>query len=294
MIIVSEVTVVLDERVRLLGALLAVSRWPDMEQAQQPHAVHPQSKMTKHFMEEVTAEAKETAVARLNEALAAGVSLREIYTAVLQSDWPALKPPAQLPSAFQDGVFHSKLAVLAAQSDLANELWAKPDEDWMEAKAELAEIFVDVALAEFLGRVCGKAVDKPITIVPTLTYPMLDSVVADTAVAYYIIMPPPKAWGESPPWPFRDGYEWVLGEACRELLHHLLAAPLAGVDAERVALLKHGAATLFLEEAMSEEASLAYLVRAKRQYSLPRLPVFVEQLRLCLQNSQQDVLDLLS
>ena len=42
MIIVSDIraNIVVDDRARLVMAILSVSDWPAIEQAQQPHAVH--------------------------------------------------------------------------------------------------------------------------------------------------------------------------------------------------------------------------------------------------------------
>jgi hypothetical protein len=165
-------------------------------------------------------------------------------------------------------------------------LWAEQAAVWEEALTDLEAIFAETPLPRFLAKAVGRPLAKRIIIVPTLVYPMLNSVVAETAEAITLIIPPPKAWGESPPWPYRDGHDVVLAETCRELLHHLLADELRPAPPREVELLKHAAATLFLEEALTDGESMSYLVRAKRQYSLPELPPTVETLRTALANGR--------
>lgn len=289
--IVSEVQIRLDERVRMTAAVLAVSQWPAMEQEIQPHAVHTQSKVTRQFMN--ASGDIPAAVQTVNQMLVDNGRLSELFTAAVCSDWPSFKPKEPLPARFADGSFNQQLADCCTAADPAGKLWPAHTAVWEEAATELTEIFTDSPLPAFLGKLCGLPVEKTIVIVPTLTFPMLNSVVCETADELFVILPPPKAWGESPPWPFRDGVEWALGESCRELLHHLLAEPLAAAEGEQIELLKHAAATLFIEESLSEVESMSYLVRAKRQYKLPQLPVFVEQLRDCLADDGQTVFELL-
>jgi hypothetical protein len=285
----SKVVVQLDDRVRFVAAVLAVSQWPAMEQEDQPHAVHTQSKLTRQFM---STFADDPAVQTINTALADGCSLSELFTAAVHSEWPSFKGNnhESLPARFADGVFNKQLAACVSKSNPAEKLWSEHTSVWQEAVTELTEIFADSPLPTFLEKLTGESLHKDIAIVPTLTFPMLNSVICETAAQLFVILPPPKAWGESPPWPFRDGVEWALSESCSELLHHLLG----DVVSDQLELLKHAAATLFLEESLTEVESMSYLVRAKRQYQLPQLPVFVEQLRDCLEDDGQTVYELLN
>ncbi|MBK8430018.1 MAG: hypothetical protein IPL28_01450 [Chloroflexi bacterium] len=282
---VSPVTVSLDNRVRLLAAVLATSHWPELEQAQAPHAVHTQSKLTKLAMSAAFPEPP-AATATVNAALAAGVGLGDLFTAALCGRWPDFWEEEPLPATLSHTDLLRHLADCAAQVELETGLWAEQEVVWHEAKADLEAIFHNTPLPDFLGRALGRPLTKAITIVPTLVYPMLNSAVAETAAHLTLIIPPPKAWGESPPWPYRDGHDVVLAETCRELLHHLLADELRTRPAHEVELLKHAAATLFLEEALTDGEGMSYLVRAKRQYSLPELPATVERLRPLLQNGR--------
>ncbi|MCA9979477.1 MAG: hypothetical protein KDD89_01535 [Anaerolineales bacterium] len=276
-----QVRVVLDERVRLTTAVLAASHWPSMEQAIEPHAVHTQGKLTRQFMAE-NDWANHPAVARVNEALANGVDLETVFTAVLCGGWRDFALLEEPPAPFT-AVWLAELADLAANSDIGTALWAEHRDVWDEALTDLNAIYKDAALADFLARLTGKTLDRPVLIVPTLVFPMLAGVPATTSEAHFAIVPPPKAWGESPPWPYRDGADWALGEACRVLTVHLLADEVAALTDAQVHLLRHAAATIFLGEALSESEGMSYLVRARRQFKLPQLAAVVEQLRAWLE-----------
>lgn len=280
----SDLSVVLDERVRLLAAVLSISDWPEMEQAIMPHAVHFQSKLTRQFLAEYKSP---PAVALVNQALADGCSLSELFHTALAGQWPTFKPLEPLPGRFADGELNRQLAGFLQGSGLTEEFWPSQQPAWDEAIADLRTIFTDNPLPEFIGHLVGRPLTKDVVIVPAIVYPLLASVVVETAETYTIIIPPPKAWGESPPWPFRDGFDWVLGECCRELTHHLLRDVLASASADQLSLFKHGIATLFLETTLTDDEGMAYLVRAKRQYNLPKLPMFVEQLRDYLHNQNR-------
>lgn len=282
----SKVIVQLDNRVRFMAAVLAVSQWPAMEQNEQPHAVHTQSKISRQFM---SAFANDPVVETVNRTLGDGGSVSELFTAAVCCEWPSFTVQETLPARFADQKFSQQLAACAKSAAPAEKLWPDHTAVWQEAADELTEIFKDSPLPSFLERLTGETLHKDIVVVPTLTYPMLNSVICETAKQLFVILPPPKAWGESPPWPFRDGVEWALSESCRALLHHLMG----DVVSDQLELLKHAAATLFLEESLTEVESMSYLVRAKRQYQLPQLPVFVEQLRACLEDEEQTVYDLL-
>ena len=265
------VTVALDNRARLLAAVLATSDWPALEQAQAPHAVHTQSKLTKLAMTAAFPQ-PHPATAVVNTALASGVGLGDLFTAALCAPGEAI--PARLPSHFA-----ADLADCGRKAGLEAGLWAEQAAVWHEAIADLEAIFANTPLPRFLAKAMGRPLAKPVVIVPTLVYPMLNAVVAETAAALTLIIPPPKAWGESPPWPYRDGHDVVLAETCRELLHHLLADELRPLPPREIELYKHAAATLFLEEALTDGEGLSYLVRTKRQFNLPELPAKVEALR---------------
>jgi hypothetical protein len=222
---VSDVTVSLDDRVRVVTAVLAASDWPGQEQQQTPHAVHPHSKQTAYF---VANAANHPVVTELNAGLANGFPLRDFCAAALRSSWPDFQPQEPLPASLADGRWLNSLADFYQQTNLAH-FWQQEDAPWQEAYNDLAAIFQDSHLPAFLQKLCG---DKftDVVIVPTVVYPLLQPVLAETADNLVMILPPAKAWGESPPWPFGEDPGWVIAQSCFYLVQHFLQDTLGQMD----------------------------------------------------------------
>ncbi len=245
------------ERARWMMALLAASDWPEMEQAIETHAVHPHAKQTR---QQVAGQASHPAAQWVNEALAAGQTAEALFTAVLHPT-----PPIPL-TDFQEAAH-------------LPEFWAGHADIWQAAQDDLTAIFRGSPLPEFLARLGGQPVSQPIVVMANLVYPALTAVLAPTPDALTLLLPPPKAVGESPPWPYGEDPGWVQAMACRRLLQHHLADTLAERDETQQALLLHAATTLYLEQAIDEGEAMAYLVRSKKQHKLPTLPLVLEELR---------------
>jgi hypothetical protein len=269
----SELKVVIDERARLVTAVLAASRWPEIEQEQAPHAVHAHSKQVR---QQVRPLAAHPAALQLNIGLDGGRPLADFFTAALRSHWPNFTPAETLPEGLAD--WTATLPGFAAQAGLPD-FWTAHAAPWEEARAGLAAIFAQSQIMSFLGHLLGQSVPKDVAVMPTITYPMLNPVLAETAVTLYFILPPAKAWGESPPWPHGEDPGWAIAQTCWHLANYFLAGTLAGLDEAGQALLLHAAVTLCLEADFDEAEAMAYLVRSKKEHKLPRLPLVVEQLR---------------
>jgi hypothetical protein len=112
----------------------------------------------------------------------------------------------------------------------------------------------------------------------------LQPIVAETAESYYLILPPPRAYGESPPWPYHEDPGWVMAQSCYALTESLLGDKLATLSDNQQALLNHAAVTLCLEETINEQEAMSYLVRSKKQHNLPDLPQTVAKMRAYLEN----------
>ena len=278
----SELMVNLDDRARLVTAVLAASHWPELEQAQLTHAVHPHAKQTRQFVQPFAAH---TAVISINTLLAAGHPLSDIFAAALRCDLPELVPQEPLPSTIPADL-PAALADFARETAVFTQFWPQHSAAWQAALADLQAIFHTPLLADFVGRLAGRPLPKKLLISPNLVYPALSTVLAETAVALHLLIPPPKAVGESPPWPYGEGPDWVLAEAAQPLIAHHLSAAFGTMPPDRRSLLTHAAITLFLEEALGEADALAYMVRSKRQFNLPTLPVAVGEIRILLDENR--------
>ncbi|HEX6386218.1 MAG TPA: DUF4932 domain-containing protein [Anaerolineae bacterium] len=271
----ASVMVKIDERARLVAAVLAASNWPEREQAQLAHAVHPHAKQTRQFTRQF---GDHPAVQAINEALQNDIAIDEPFTAALRGRWPDFALLESLSQAWQSETWVQALADFARETAIGR-FWTEHEGIWAEALSDLQNIFRDSQLVPFLSQLQGQAITQSIAIMPNLVYPALITVLATTAEKLFLLLPPPKAIGESPPWPYREDSGFVLAQACDRLAGHLMAAELARLGATQQVYLKRAAVTLFLEQEVDEAEAMAYLVRSKKEHNLPQLPLMVEQLR---------------
>lgn len=286
----SDVKVTVDNRVRLVAAALASSDWVDKEQERAGrHAVHPHAKQTRQYLADYE---EHPVMASINQVVADGADLTPLFTVAVRCNWPTFEVQEPLPEPYADGAWAGQLADFYVDTAIAAFFWAEHAAAWQEAERDLQIIFRTNLLADFLGQLRGHPLEQTLIIVPNLLYPARHSLVACTSQAYYLILSLPPAWGESAPWPFRDGVDWTLSEACRVLCETLLAETLAHFTDEQRALLLHAAATLFLEQAIGEPAAMSYLVQTKKAQKLPQLPLVVDNLREQLRVKRVDLLTL--
>lgn len=278
-----EVSVRVDERVRLVAAVLAAGDWPRLEQNNRgAHAVHPQAKAVRRFMRE---HAQHPAVIAANRYLAEGVSVAELFAVAVRCNWPDFNPLAPLPQQLSE--WPEQLAALRAATTMSTHFWPDQERFWSEAVADLQEIFADQLLPTFLEQLLRRPLTATIFIAPNLLYPALETLTVASEESYYLLIPPPKAVGESPPWPYRDEEEGVLATACYHLLSLVLAEPLAALPPEHESCLRHAATALFLERSVDETAARFYLLTRRQEGRLKGLPDTLAALRLFLNGDEQ-------
>lgn len=276
-------TVAIEDRARLLTAVLAASDWPQEEQEQLTHAVHPHAKQTRQF---VQAYRSHPAVIGVNQALLNGVSLEELFSTVLRSTWPTFEPAEDLPNVLQIKPWLHSLADFLQESAIATEFWPQHEGVWQTAVSALEAIFEDSPLPQFLERLQKQSLDQNIVVMPNLVFPALSPVLATSQDQLLLLLPPPKAVGESPPWPFDEDPAWAAATVCHELTGYLLAQPLAKLSRVQRQTIHHAAVTLCLAQAFDESEAQAYLLRVKKEHNLPDLPDVVAKLRDYLENGR--------
>lgn len=214
-----EITVQLDNRVRLVGIALAASRWPDQEAA--GRAVHPVAALGRHFVSDF---AQHPAALTANQAVAQAVSLRgqtdslpyeaalaALFAAALRASWPTLEAQEPLPPKPAGGRWLAHLADFYTETAVAAFFWADHDAVWQEAGRDLAEILGSAGVSP-----APPGNNRPLILVPNFAYPTDRPLLATTQAADYLILPPPAAHG-APPGRFRDQPAAVLA-ALREAL----------------------------------------------------------------------------
>lgn len=276
----SKVGVAVDERVRLVGAVLAASDWPARErEVQGAHAVHPQAKTARRFLERY---ASQPVVGATNSFLAAGGAPATLFTAALRCSWPDFVAQEPLPEPAEAFSWPAQLAAFQAELVATAPFVEGHEEAWQEAVSDLQRIFAGVDLPGFLEQLVGHSTEARIVAVPNLLYPALATVAVAAGGIYYLIIPPPKAVGESPPWPYRDEEEGVLATACYHALSPLLADPLRALSSAQEQRLRHTATALFLKQAVDETAAHFYLLQRQKEDAWTELAGTMASVRLVL------------
>lgn len=195
----SKVNVQVVNRLRLVSAVLAGSQWPAYEQEQMgAHAVHPHAKATRHYVSDY---ADHPAVTTINALLPAGLDLSELFSTAVRCNWPTFEPQEPLPGRFSDGTWASQLGDFYVETALAAFFWAEQAAPWADAENDLRRIFNNDNLYQLLSQLSGTPPAQDLVIMPNLNYPALQAVVASNRDHIYLLLPPPKAVGESPPGP---------------------------------------------------------------------------------------------
>lgn len=272
----SKLTITIDERLRLVTAVLAASNWPESEQNQQPHAVHSQAKQVRHFLQPFSTH---PAVSGANEALLNGVTVDDLFTATLRCTWPAFRPTADLPNVPKIEEWVQALADFVRDTSFSTLFWPQHTAVWNDAQAALQSIFNDDAFLETIQQLSPNPIETAVSLMPNLIFPALTPVVATSDDALTLLLPPPKAVGESPPWPYDEDPGWVVATVCQQLLPHLLADEIAQLEETQRPSAIHVGTAYCLVQLLDEFEAQSYLLRAKKERNLPQLPALFVQLQ---------------
>lgn len=269
----SNIQVTLDERIRLVTAVLAASDWPEIEQRDRPHAVHTHSKQT---MQHVSSFKGHAAVRFVNDALRVGTPLNTLLDIIVRCEPPAYTPKQSLPALDGAAEWATAAAGFAIESKIGA-FWEEHNEVWQTAVSECKTIFAESTLPRLMAQLTGE--QRTVQLMPSLVFPMLDPAVAKVNKTTTILLPPLKAWGESPPWPYKEDPLWVAVGAAKGLLADALAPLTTSLTVEQRATLVQAAVALSLGQLFDEFERQAYVVRIKKEESLPALPTITSKLR---------------
>lgn len=292
-----DVQVRIDDRARLLGALLAATRYPEMAQARRKHGVHAHARATRKRVAPLTAHPAALAVDVL---LAQEMPVEALFALMFALDPITLRPAmmfADLPPALGEG-----LADFALQAGLAD-WWREEAESWSQSAAEAERALTGAALGPFLDGIFGPTTAR-LTFMPNIGLPADEEIALAAEGELIAIVPPRLAWGDSPPWPFDEDPAHVLraaivaysrlrlADALRarpELFAQAAASDLSVSDKfralypagpEQFAQVFSGAlVAIYLEEHVSPQEASAYLLMEKRLRGLEVLPAAVSVLR---------------
>ena len=272
----STINIKIDNRLRLVTAVLAASDWPANEQSKLTHAVHPQAKLTRQFLRPF---ATHPATKGVNEALLNGVALEDLFSAAMRCSWPDFTPTSSLPHVLKIDDWVRSLADFASDTAVATQFWPEQAAVWDEAVTALTSIFSGDGLLTSLAQLGNSEQETAVTIMPNLIFPALTPVVATADSAITLLLPPPKAVGESPPWPFDEDPGWVVAAVAEQLAPSILTTEIAQLKEIEQPIAIHLAIAHSLATLLDDFEAQAYLLRAKKEHTLPQLPALFARLQ---------------
>lgn len=300
-----EVNIRLDDRIRLVSAVLSVTDWPEKAQARKPHGTHAHARRTSDHLKSLR---DHEAVKGMQGLLDNGAPMEAMFALVTHLPWPSLKID-QLPK-WVPAKWNVHLADFYQKADLEG-WWQQEAESWDSALAQSRSMFKDSQFREYLSLYVGN-VDETFVFVPNISYP------SDREVAMrigrkdlYAVVPPRLAWGDSPPWPYDEDKPYLhrvtLMQYARLLLMTFLRANSNQfVEAARselpvsdrfkslyptwheqfVTLFVHAATAIYLEDYMGRAEMRAYVQDRVRVGGIEILPGAVSVLRRYLQERE--------
>jgi hypothetical protein len=254
----STVEVRVDDNLRLAGALLAAGSWPDHEQSIKPYKPH---RTAEHAHKYFAAHKGHAAVQ--GAAALAGQGLGQLFRHALNGDWPASIPVDDFKSAAQPENF-----------------WNDSQADWQEAEFDARLALTHGSLGQFLDDLLGPQ-SRRLVMFPNLLFPGLVAVAVASTSEIVAVVPPPKAWGTSPPWRYKERRDEVLAQVSETFAQFIFETGLPAAHAAlkaRAPAFGAAAAVLFVREAEGQAAGDQYMVMEKKAHGLPRLPAVVDAL----------------
>lgn len=291
------VLVLIDNRIRLMSAVLAVTDWPERAQQRKGHRPHAHARSTTRWLADFR---NHPAVQIAQWLLNQNAPLQALYTYALKLTWPDLyitNPPKWVPEGWNDYLYD-----LLVNSNVY-ELWNQDADAWNKAQIEADSVLKGAFFYEFLQPFVGEIRDQLIYM-PNISYPSDMAVGIRIGKEIVCIGPPRIAWGDNPPWPFDEDqghiYSTCLAEYARLLMLAYLrqnaeaVAPIAQkplpVDEEFKALYPTwgdqftelfvaGSVALYLEKRVSPQEAKAFILMEKKAHGVTILPGVVSVLQ---------------
>lgn len=291
------VTVSIDDRARLISAVLAATDWPDREQQRGRHRAHIHARSTARRVEALAHHPAATTLPRL---LNNHTSLEAIYAFALSLSWPELEP-GNVPAWVPDG-WSAQLANFMQQAAL-EAWWDEERAVWQAAYAQTLTITDGLDFPSFLEPFIGPVRDK-LLLMPNICYPSDIEIGVRLDGQLFCLIPPRISWGDNEPWPFdEDGTHIIRGalsQYARLLITtylHRHAATLAPAvleplpvtddfraryptwNAQFTALFEAAAVALFLQQTYGAPEAKAYILMENKMNGLRLLSSMVTVLQ---------------
>lgn len=301
------VKVLLDDRIRLLSAVLSVTNFPQKAQERKRHHAHAHARATMKYLHD-NGHHEHVAVKGLQTMLDNGVSLESLFGVVYQCAFPYMTithPPKWIPENWTLSLWD-----FYQDTDLKT-FWELPQQNraWEDALTQSTNIFGSITFHAFLKPFFGE-IPQEMVFVPNIGYPADNEVGFKTEKQLVSIVPPPLAWGESPPWPFDEetnithSYRAGLAQYIRLLLTDYLRQHAEKVaeasqkelpiteqlkaqyptwEAQFIALFISGAVAIYLEDHVNKAEAESFALMEKRARGMSILPATISVMRRYMQ-----------
>jgi hypothetical protein len=286
-----------DDRVRLMSAVLSATNWPEVEQSHRRYRAHVHARNTAR---RARAYADHPAVHTLQTLLDQETPLEGIYTFALSLSWPDLA--LQTPPPWSPPHWEEQLGDFHAQTDLAG-WWAEEGELWQRAHEQTAKVLAQADLYTFFKPFVGEVAEQ-LVLMPNISYPTESEIGVRLAQELHCIAPPRIAWGDNEPWPFDDDPGHIFRGALTEYGRLLMVSYLRQYTKEIAELTRRalpvsddfrrthptwsdqltglfvmGAVALFLEQAVGPQEVKAYILMENRVHGVTMLPGVISVLK---------------
>ncbi len=297
----ADVIVRLDDRVRLLSAVLAATNWHDKAQERKPHGTHAHARATRKFL---SGFREHPAAVGLQTLLDQGAPLEAMFTLVLHFSPPDFRSAA-LPK-WAPPQWNEHLRDFYERTKIAD-WWQTENDAWKKSLLDSERMFRQVQFKPFLQPFLGD-IEESFVFLPNISYPTDQEIGLRVGSELLALTPPRLAWGDSPPWPFDEDpshvYRAVLMQLGKLLLLAYLRQNAAAVaeasktelpvsdqframnptwEEQFIELFVAAAVAIYLEDYVSERESRAYLLMEQKARGMAILPGTVSVMRRYLQ-----------
>jgi hypothetical protein len=292
-----KIQVTIDDRVRLMSAVLAVTDFPERAQQRKGHRPHTHARNTTKWL---AAYRDHPAVVGAQTLLNQNAPLEALYTYALKLSFPAMtidNPPPWTPPNW-----HEQLRDLY-QSARLGELWEQDKALWQKAQKDVGDVLRNADYYAFLEPFVGP-VDEQLIYMANISYPSDMAIGARVGGDIICVGPPRIAWGDNEPWPFNEDpahvYSTSLVEYARLLMLAYLrqnAAQVAPVTQKPLPvdeeflrkfpkwgdqfteLFVTGAVAIYLEQHVSPQEAKSFILMERKAKGVTILPGVVSVLQ---------------
>ncbi len=286
----------IDNRARLMSAVLGVTDWPERAQQRKGHRAHSHARATSKWLAPYTSH---PAIQGAQNLLNQNAPLEAFYSYAFRlnlDDFSIQNPPPWSPPQWNE-----QLGDLFHHSQL-DQLWAQDQSAWERAEVETFDILAECDFYGFLEPFLGK-IEEQLIYMPNISYPSDLTVGVRVGKDLICIAPPRIAWGDNEPWPFDEDpahiYTTAISEYSRLLIlaylrqHAEIVQPITQkalpVDDhfrqtypawgdQFIQLFLAGCVAIFLEQHVSPQEAKSFILMERKLKGINILPAVISVL----------------